>query len=152
MTQYQYLRLPHHELVTHYQYLRFQHHDPGFMYQSRGTVAYFLLRNSPMYVLIFMVPSLIFWTSGPALSCILRRIPTQIVTFWTYWTCSILYKCCVLICWHLFELLLLGKVLFSPRIIFFNCHGCLTFILSEINCYLSPLKNWHNNSFLGSVI
>ena len=40
----------------------------------------------------------------------------------------------------------------APRIlIFFNSHGCQTFILYEINCYLSPLKSWHNNSFLGSV-
>ena len=34
---------------------------------------------------------------------------------------------------------------------FFNCHGCQTFILYEIHCYLSPPKSWHNNSFLGSV-
>ena len=34
---------------------------------------------------------------------------------------------------------------------FFNCHGCQTFILFEIHCHLSPLKSWHNNSYLGSV-
>ena len=32
-----------------------------------------------------------------------------------------------------------------------NCHGCKTFFLAEIHCYLSPLKSWHNNSFLSSV-
>ena len=34
---------------------------------------------------------------------------------------------------------------------FFNCHGCQTFILSEIYCYLSTLKRWHNNLFLSGV-
>ena len=27
-------------------------------------------------------------------------------------------------------------------------HGCQTFILAEIHCYLSGLKSWHNNLFL----
>ena len=35
--------------------------------------------------------------------------------------------------------------------VFFNCHGCQTFIFYEIHCYLSPTKSWHSNSFLGSV-
>ena len=39
----------------------------------------FLLLNSPTYLLIFMVSSLIYWTSVPAGSCFLRRIPTQVV-------------------------------------------------------------------------
>ena len=34
---------------------------------------------------------------------------------------------------------------------FFNCHGCITFILAEIHCYLSALKIWHNNLFLSGV-
>ena len=28
---------------------------------------------------------------------------------------------------------------------FWFCHGCQTFILAEIHCYLSALKSWHNN-------
>ena len=35
---------------------------------------------------------------------------------------------------------------------FFNCHVCETFNLYDFHCYLSPLKSWHNNSFLGSVL
>ena len=44
-------------------------------------------------------------------------------------------------------------VLFSwpPGFWFSNCYGCQTFILAEIHCYLSALKNWHNNSFLTGV-
>ena len=38
-----------------------------------------------------------------------------------------------------------------PGVYFSNCHGCQTFILYKIHCYLSPPKSWHNNSFLGSV-
>ena len=34
---------------------------------------------------------------------------------------------------------------------FFKCHGCQTFILADINCYLSALKSWHNNLFLSGV-
>ena len=30
-------------------------------------------------------------------------------------------------------------------------HGCQTFSLYEIHCYLSPPKSWHDNSFSGSV-
>ena len=33
----------------------------------------------------------------------------------------------------------------------FNCHACQTFISSEIHCYLSALKSWHNNLFPSSV-
>ena len=58
-----------------------QHHDPQFMYESCGTFAHFLLPNSPTHALIFVVSSLIHWTSGPAGSCILQRIPTQVVIF-----------------------------------------------------------------------
>ena len=40
----------------------------------------------------------------------------------------------------------------SPRIlIFFNCHGCQTFMLAEIYCYLRALKSWHKNIFLSGV-
>ena len=81
MTHYQYLWSHYQYLQSHYQYLRFPHHDPGFMYKSCGTFAHVLLPNSPTHALIFVVSSLIFWTSGPAGSCILRRIPTQVVIF-----------------------------------------------------------------------
>ena len=36
-------------------------------------------------------------------------------------------------------------------LIFFNCHGCQTFILAEIHCYISPLKSLHHISFLSGV-
>ena len=35
---------------------------------------------------------------------------------------------------------------------FFNCPGCPILILCEIHCYICPPKNWHNDSFLGSVV
>ena len=34
---------------------------------------------------------------------------------------------------------------------FFNCHLCQTFILAEIHCQLSALKNWQNNLLLSGV-
>ena len=43
---------------------------------------------------------------------------------------------------------LAGSSKTTPRIlIFFNCHGCQTFISYKIHCYLSPPKSWHNNTF-----
>ena len=40
-----------------------------------------------------------------------------------------------------------------PGFLFFQLlNGCQTSILAEIHCYLSTLKNWHNNSFLNGVI
>ena len=48
---------------------------------------------------------------------------------------------------------LAGSSKTAPRIlIFFNCHGCQTFILAEIHCQLSTLKSWHNNLLLSGVI
>ena len=36
-------------------------------------------------------------------------------------------------------------------LIFFNCHGCQTFILADIHCYLSALKIYYNIFFLSGV-
>ena len=33
---------------------------------------------------------------------------------------------------------------------FYNCHGCQTFFLAEILCYLSALKSWNNDLFISS--
>ena len=47
---------------------------------------------------------------------------------------------------------LAGSSKTTPRIlIFFNCHGCQTFILAEIHSYLSALKSWHDIYFLSGV-
>ena len=34
----------------------------------------------------------------------------------------------------------------------FNCHGCQTFFLADIHCYLSALKSWHDKLFLSGVL
>ena len=58
--------------------------------------------------------------------------------FWGKWA-----ELAVLFCWWLQD----GPQDFE----FFNYHGCQTFILAEIHCYLSAIKNWPNNSFLSGV-
>ena len=48
---------------------------------------------------------------------------------------------------------LAGSSKTAPKILIFfkNCHGCQTFILAEIHCYLSTLKSWLNILFLSGV-
>ena len=50
----------------------------------------------------------------------------------------------MLFCWYCSKM--------ATRIlIFFNCHGCQTFILADIHCYLSALKSYYNIFFLSGV-